>query len=190
MSESWNHRYLANDTPWDIGYASPAIVSFFEKQHISRSSRILIPGCGFGHEAEALLQHGYSDITLIEMAEIPIHHLEQEFGGNLNVRIIKDNFFEHRSGYDFIIEQTFFCALPPAMRTTYASHMQHSLKPDGLLVGLLFDRTFEGGPPYGGSDAEYRTLFAEYLLIEKMEVCRNSVGPRQGSELWVEMSRL
>jgi hypothetical protein len=54
----------------------------------------------------------------------------------------------------------------------------------GKLAGLLFDRTFEGGPPFGGSKAEYMTLFAPHFKISTMETCTNSVAPRAGTELF------
>ena len=62
--------------------------------------------------------------------------------------------------------------------------MHQLLKPDGKLTGVLFNRAFEGGPPFGGSKEEYEQLFGKHLHIKKMELCTNSIPPRQGAELF------
>jgi hypothetical protein len=60
------------------------------------------------------------------------------------------------------------------------------LKDKGLLVGLLFNRTFESGPPFGGSQAEYESLFKNYFDFKIMETCHNSIAPRANTELFIE----
>ena len=50
----------------------------------------------------------------------------------------------------------------------------------------MFNKVFEGGPPFGGSFAEYRELFTPYFHIEIMEQCYNSIPPRVGNELFVK----
>jgi thiopurine S-methyltransferase len=54
---------------------------------------------------------------------------------------------------------------------------------DGRLVGVLLNRSFEGGPPLGGSREEYEELFKEKFEIIKLEPCYNSIQPREGSEV-------
>ena len=52
------------------------------------------------------------------------------------------------------------------------------------MIGLLFNRDFEGGPPFGGSEKEYKNLFSKYFELKIMENSVNSVAPRQGHELF------
>ncbi|RYF89397.1 MAG: SAM-dependent methyltransferase, partial [Chitinophagaceae bacterium] len=94
------------------------------------------------------------------------------------------DFFELHEQFDLIIEQTFFCALSPALRVAYVSHMYKLLKEEGKLAGLLFNRSFDGGPPFGGSKEEYVKLFSPLFEIVTMEACYNSIAPRAGSELF------
>jgi thiopurine S-methyltransferase len=54
----------------------------------------------------------------------------------------------------------------------------------GRVAGLLFDKEFVEGPPFGGSKAAYEKLFAEKFHIKTMEGAYNSIPPRQGSELF------
>jgi hypothetical protein len=85
--------------------------------------------------------------------------------------------------YDLIIEQTFFCALEPALRTSYIEQMYHFLKENGKMAGLLFNKTFTSpGPPFGGNIDEYRDLFAALFHIKTMEPCYNSIASRVGTE--------
>jgi hypothetical protein len=99
------------------------------------------------------------------------------------------DFFEHQGAYDVIIEQTFFCALPPTMRQKYVWKMHQLLAKEGKITGLLFNRTFESGPPFGGSQEEYTLLFQQAFKFLKMEVCQNSATPRAGSELFIELQK-
>jgi len=83
-----------------------------------------------------------------------------------------------------ILEQTFFCALNPDLRTKYVQKMSELLSKDGKLVGLLFGVEFPNNPPFGGSKEEYLTLFSSKFKINLLEPCHNSAKPRMGSELF------
>lgn len=98
--------------------------------------------------------------------------------------MIQQDFFAHQGKYDLIVEQTFFCALDPTLRPVYVQHMEELLKENGKLVGLLFDREFEGGPPFGGTQSEYRSLLGARLDLPLMEPCYNSAAPRKGTEVF------
>ena len=89
--------------------------------------------------------------------------------------------------YDLIVEQTFFCALDPALRPAYARQCAALLRPGGTLMGLLFDTDFgpEPEPPFGGSREEYRAYFAPYFDFRHFETANNSLKPRQGRELFI-----
>ena len=91
--------------------------------------------------------------------------------------------------FDYMIEQTFFCAIDPSRREEYAKQMARLLKPTGELFGVLFDRDFEQSPPFGGSAQEYRETFAPYFRQVLIEPCYNSIEPRQGTELFVRLSQ-
>ena len=116
-------------------------------------------------------------------------NLQLKFATNTNIKIILGDFFEHTGSYDYIIEQTFFCALPPTIRQQYVYKMHQLLNENGMLAGLLFNRTFEQGPPFGGSKAEYELLFKDAFHFTTMEVCQNSVAPRSNTELFVELQK-
>ena len=46
----WNLRYEEGDTPWDKGGAHPVLADMLSRRPFS--GRVLVPGCGRGHEDE------------------------------------------------------------------------------------------------------------------------------------------
>lgn len=178
----WNQRYTQQQTGWDIGYPSPPLIRFVENV-ADKNFRILIPGCGNAYEAFYLYQQGFTNITLLDISPVLTNQLRHK-AENLPLRIVTGDFWGHEGTYDLILEQTFFCALTPVKRRAYVQQMHRLLQPQGMLAGVLFNRDFEGGPPFGGNEAIYRSLFEEKFVIKKMELCYNSIPPRSGTELF------
>lgn len=186
--EYWDKQYISNATGWDLGQVSPPIKKYVDNlkdKHIN----ILIPGCGNTYEAEYLLEQGFTNVTVIDIAPTLVKNLQKKFKNNTNISIVLGDFFEHQGSYDLIIEQTFFCALPPLMREEYVSKMYQLLTEKGKLVGLLFNKIFDSGPPFGGTQIEYEQLFKDYFDFKIMENCHNSIAPRANSELFIEFQK-
>jgi SAM-dependent methyltransferase len=184
----WEAQYQAKTTAWDLGEVSPPIKTYIDTLE-NKNIRILIPGCGNSYEAEYLLEQGFTNINVIDIAPTLVEVLKQKFENNANIQIILGDFFEHSEQYDLIIEQTFFCALPPIMRQKYVWKMHQLLADEGILSGLLFNRTFEINPPFGGSKEEYNALFKAAFNFSKMDACPNSIPPRANSELFIELKK-
>ncbi|RXK61446.1 methyltransferase domain-containing protein [Lacibacter luteus] len=181
-ADYWSNRYQQKDTGWDIGYGSTPLVEYL-RTITDKQPAILIPGCGNAYEAEWLLQNGFTNVTVLDISPVLTAALQEKFKDK-PVQIITADFFEHKGRYDLILEQTFFCALDPALRNNYVRQMQELLKPGGKLVGVLFNRMFDAGPPFGGSKEEYEERFSPHLHIKKMELCTNSIPPRKDAELF------
>ena len=75
------------------------------------------------------------------------------------------------------------------MRENYVLKMHQLFSNNGKLVGLLFNKTFESGPPFGGSYSEYVQLFENHFHILQMDLCSNSIKPRVNSELFIEFQK-
>jgi SAM-dependent methyltransferase len=118
----WDNQYQANATGWDLGQVSPPIKTYIDTIE-NKDAKILIPGCGNTYEAEYLLQLGFTNVTVIDIAPTLVENLKQKFANNKNIIVVLGDFFEHQGNYDYIIEQTFFCALPPPMRQKYTWKM-------------------------------------------------------------------
>lgn len=184
----WDTQYKTKTTGWDLGQISPPIKLFIDSLE-NKSCAILIPGCGNTYEAEYLVKQGFTNVTVIDIAPTLVENLKVKFAGNLNIKVILGDFFEHKGNYDLIIEQTFFCALPPTMRQKYVWKMHQLLRDSGKIVGLLFNKVFEISPPFGGSKKEYISLFKDAFYFTSMEICKNSIAPRANAELFIELTK-
>lgn len=187
-ADYWNQRYINNAVQWDLGTISPPLKPYFD-QLSDKGIAILIPGAGNSYEALYLLEQGFTNITVIDIAPAVIQPLQEKYKNQSAIRFILTDFFEWEGKYDLIVEQTFFCALNPDLREKYVAKMASLLSSNGKLVGLLFNRQFEGGPPFGGDKNAYQVLFEKYFQIVRMEPCYNSVPPRAGTELFFKVSR-
>jgi len=177
----WDQEYLKDELPWDMRQASPPLKSYFD--HLQDNTLdILIPGCGNGYEAGYLLDKGFTSITLIDISRVLMDRLKEKFGQRLT--LLTGDFFDLGGEYDLIVEQTFFCALAPSLRQNYVEKMYSLLRPGGRLAGLLFDRDFPDGPPFGGSRKEYQQLLEKKFKLITLTPCLNSIKPRMGTELF------
>ncbi len=76
----WDTQYKTNSTGWDLGKVSPPIKEYIDKLD-DKNLRILIPGCGNSYEAEYLLERGFTNITLIDIAPSLVENLQVKFQG-------------------------------------------------------------------------------------------------------------
>lgn len=208
QADYWQQRYKNGETGWDMGQVSPPLKAYFDDVLIpqaNKNDKILIAGAGNAYEVAYLHQYGFTHVYLLDFAQQPLDNFLATVPDFPREHLIHADFFElnrqpapaasaswqHFFGY--AIEQTFFCAIDPARRPDYVTQMHHLLKPDGTLVGLLFDTDFgfsndKSEPPFGGSRAEYQALFAPTFTIHTMSTSHNSHPSRQGNELFIQMS--
>lgn len=182
-ADYWNERYLNNASHWDLGVVSPPLKTYID-QLADKNLSILIPGAGNSYEAVYLMEQGFTNITVIDIAPSVIQVLQEKYPNQKSIQFIETDFFKWEGKYDLIIEQTFFCALDPVLRNNYVKHMASLLKQNGKLVGLLFNRAFEGGPPFGGDRDSYLQLFSSHFNFQTLTPCHNSVAPRANTELF------
>lgn len=187
-AQYWDSQWKTNTIGWDLGIPAPPLVSFIDKIE-NKNAKILIPGCGNAYEAEYLVSKGFTDITLIDISETASKILEEKFSNFSQIKVVCEDFFHHNQTYDIIIEQTFFCALPPKLRQRYVWKMHSLLNDNGVLAGLLFDRSFEVSPPFGGSQEEYEKLFYGAFDFTQLNIAKNSVEPRANTELYFEFKK-
>ncbi|MDX5339170.1 MAG: TPMT family class I SAM-dependent methyltransferase [Cyclobacteriaceae bacterium] len=186
----WTRRYEDGYTGWDIGSVSRPIDQYL-CQIENKNLEVLVPGGGNAYEVAKAWDLGFSKVHLLDISEFPIKNFLERNPGFPQEQIHHEDFFEHQGNYDLILEQTFFCALDPKLRNSYAQKIHQLLKPGGRLVGVLFDREFMAqGPPFGGSAEEYQNYFKPFFKFQAFEKCYNSIPPRQGSELWINLQKL
>lgn len=183
--EYWDKRWRDDNTGWDIGYASPPLMEFLESLD-DTSSRILIPGSGNGYEAGEAYRQGFRQVYYNDISPEAAHRFRSRFPDFPEDQILVGDFFKIENSFDLILEQTSFCAHPPARREKYMDQVYKLINPHGRFAGVLFDLLFPfEGPPYGGDKTEYKRIFSPKFKILKMEKCYNSIIPRAGIELFV-----
>ncbi|MBS1653189.1 MAG: SAM-dependent methyltransferase [Bacteroidetes bacterium] len=189
-SAYWNNRYSTTETGWDIGYPSTPIVEFINTISNKHCS-ILIPGAGNSYEGEYLITQGFTNITILDFAPEAITNFKKRVANYDKAKLVCEDFFAHKGQYDLIIEQTFFCALPPIMRKDYVTKMHELLSDKGQLAGLLFNEPnlTPNPPPFGGTKEEYEKIFSPLFHINQMTSCQNSIKPRAGKELFFTLSK-
>ena len=182
----WEERWKNDQTGWDIGHPSPPITEYFD-QITDKDARILIPGCGNAWEGQYLIEQGFKHVTLLDISASAVEHIKRHLPASAHDHIVLGDFFEWEDEVDYVVEQTFFCALHPSLRADYVKQAHRILVPGGKLVGVLFDRTFgHDHPPFGGSKEEYLPLFQSLFDLAHFEPCTNSIAPRAGTELFIE----
>lgn len=185
--EFWDNRYKTNDIGWDLGMVSPPLKSYID-QLKDTSIKILIPGGGNSYEAEYLFRNGFNNVFVVDVSKTALDNIKNRIPEFPEEQLLHSNFFELDSSFDLIIEQTFFCALDPNLRSAYVNHIHSLLNDDGKLIGLLFDAPLnDNQPPFGGSKKEYLTLFETHFEILTMKPSYNSHESRQGRELFFRL---
>lgn len=182
--EYWENRYQQNQTGWDVGKITPPLKDYFD-QLTDKNCSILIPGGGNSYELEYLHKRGFTSVYVVDFAKQPLENIQTRIPTIDAKYLIHSDFFEIEDRFDLIVEQTFFCALEPALRKKYVQKTHTLLKEKGKLIGLLFQfpLTTEG-PPFGGSKTEYENLFKNDFSIKILETAHNSIKPRQNNELF------
>jgi len=146
---TWEERYGKGETGWNRGGTSPAAKAWMEHLELT-SCRLLVPGCGFGHEVVHFAEHGF-DVTAIDIAPSAIRRLEQELSEkNSAAQTICGDLFDYQPDkpFDVIYEQTCMCAIPPERRSDYAERLYQWLVPGGRLLAMFMQTGKEGGPPW------------------------------------------
>jgi thiopurine S-methyltransferase len=174
-ANAWELRYLNNDIGWDLGEVSTPLKAYFEQLE-NKEIKILIPGGGNSYEAAYLFNNGFKNVFVIDLSKAALDNIQKRIPSFPKAQLILGDFFELKNTFDLIIEQTFFCAIHPNLRTAYVVKMNPLLKPKGKLVGLMFNVPLNNNrPPFGGNKEAYLAFFKPYFNIEKMEMCYNSL---------------
>ena len=182
----WTTRYAAGKTPWDFGGVPAALKSFLARS--SAPSRVLIPGCGSGHEVQLFHGAGY-DITAIDFSPGAVDQAKKVLG-NLVERVLLADFFTHDFGrrrFDLIYERTFLCSMAPSRWPDYVNRTADLLSPGGRLVGVfLYGQRSFSGPPFPVTDTEAEELFKNRFQLVRSEAVTDSLPLFRDMERWQE----
>ena len=180
----WEARYRAGDTPWEKGYAAPPLTDFLSKYQIHGT--VLVPGCGSGHDVRALAALG-ATVTGLDVAASAIAS-SRAFPIVGNETYERGDLFElppswHRS-FDWVVEHTCFCAIPPERRADYLRAVTELLKPQGHYFAIFYaNPDADEGPPFGVTKEEIAGFFDPDFELLQEWVPGSAFEGREGREL-------
>ncbi|MEN3026305.1 MAG: methyltransferase domain-containing protein [Chlorobiota bacterium] len=158
----WSERYRRGETGWDLGGETPVLRELLRQQSFplpprvnGEQTRVVVPGCGFGHDVILLAREGY-DVVGVDFAPEPLRWLADQLQRQgLQAELICEDLFRLPAVWarpaDAVWEYTCYCAIDPRRRGEYFATMAGLLRPGGWLVGLFFplDSMVGGdGPPF------------------------------------------
>ena len=195
--EFWEERFQSGLTPWDRGEASPQLLAWLASGALA-PCRILIPGCGSGHEVAALANAGF-DVTAVDYArEAIVRTRKRLITAGASATVIESDLFAWHPAqpFDAIYEQTCLCALHPDQWREYADLLERWLAPDGRLYALFVQYPRAGaaegaiqGPPYHCDINAMRALFPDPRWAWPTPPYVRTTHPQGFSELAVVLAR-
>lgn len=185
----WEQRWQTDDTPWDMGGATPALVDWSRDRDLN-GLRILVPGAGRGYDAHFLTKQGAHvvavDISAGALAAAKRSHPQSK------VQWLQADVTQLPPGpsYDLVWEYTCFCALNPDLRKAYFQSLTAVLKPAGRYFGMVFEQVPDpdDGPPFAICVDALRQLLRDHFGEPSLEpATARSVKARRGNEIWFDV---
>jgi SAM-dependent methyltransferase len=195
--EFWEGRFAAGDTPWDRGEVNAQLGAWIAGGAL-KPCRILVPGCGSGHEVAALAKAGF-EVTALDYATEAIGRTRARLdkaGAKATLVEADALAWQPDRPFDAVYEQTCLCALHPDDWIAYARQLHRWIAPGGrlfaLFVQLLRPQAAEGyvqGPPYHCDVNAMRALFPESAWAWPKPPYARTAHPRGLAELAVVLER-
>ena len=190
-AESWEKIYQTGDAGWDIGKVAPPFENIV-KSHadVLPTGKLICFGAGKGHDAEFFASIGY-DVTAVDFAPTAVAAISEYAKNHHNLMAYEGDILDlpFKSEFDYVLEHTCYCAIPPNSRSSYVDSAHKVLKKGGILFGLFyrFDPADDKGPPFSTSEEEIRSLFEEKFEIIEISTPANSHGRRKKRERLIIM---
>lgn len=193
MPSDWEAMYQAGDTHWEKGAPCPGLVDFLAENPVR--GRVLVPGCGFGHDVRALAATA-GEVVGIDIAPSAIagaRKFPHVAGEHYELADLFDLPASMRGAFDWVWEHTCFCAIDPARRADYVEAVAGALRPGGKLLAIFYldpgQQSPEEGPPFEVSIAELDRLFLPRFTLEREWLPQRAYAGREGRE-WMRVLRV
>ena len=185
----WQKQYAAGQTPWDRGAPAPALLHYLSTNPVT--GRVLVPGCGTGHDVKALALAGTAEVTGLDLAPLAVERARRLVAGTPRTEVLLGDLFtlchtpELAGHFDLVWEHTCYCAIPPDQRSEMVRLWRRMLHEQGQLLAVFFVMEKRVGPPFGTTEWEVRKHLEKYFHFLFWSRWRMSIESRQGRELFV-----
>ena len=183
----WEALYQAGDTRWEKGAPHPELIAILRK--LPLHGRVLVPGCGFGHDARAIAATA-DEVVGIDIAPSAIAGAKQHPAVGGERYAVADLFAlpaAMRGAFDWVFEHTCFCAISPERREDYVAAITRALVPGGRVLAIFYMTPDmdpgEEGPPFGSTKAELDERFGDAFRVLAEWVPAATHPGREGREL-------
>lgn len=184
----WTSIYHGEGKPgWDLAAPAPALKEMLPRLKLNKS-RILVLGCGEGHDAAEFAREGHL-VTAVDFSDEALARARKNYPELTSVRWLQADAFrvadEFENSFDVIFEHTCFCAVDPERRDELIRVWKRALVPGGHLMAVFFAAHKPAGPPFGASEWELRERLKKHFRFLFWGRWRRSLPARQGRELFV-----
>ena len=181
----WNQIYQDEGRPgWDMDGATPLVSELLALAlplGLRPGGELVVPGCGYGHDAAELESHGFT-VTGLDFAPLAIQGARQRYGDRV-AWSQGDWFATHLGPWDAIFDHTCFVAMDPPRRPAYVTACAGHLRSGGLwLVALFHEVKGPAGPPHAIAMAEMRSLAEDHFEVLHLTEAIESHPRRAGRE--------
>ena len=185
-SSFWEELYQEQTPRWDLGEAAPAFASFLNSANKPTPGKTAVLGCGRGYDAVLFAEYGFEVIGFDFAPTAITDSIALAQTKNTTAQFLQRDIFElapeFAHHFDYVVEHTCFCAIPPERRQEYVQLVRSILRPNGKLIAVFFTHNRPGGPPFGSTPAEIRQYFETDFELISLDPVLNSVASRQGDE--------
>ncbi len=187
-SNFWTDSYKKDHMPWDLNRSHPCLEWTLPRLKLFKS-KVLVPGCGRGHDVKKLKSLGHN-VTGLDFSPEAVTRARELYP---DLDFVEDDFFEfskkNEGSFDLVFEHTLFCALSPSAREKLVKAWHRILMPGGHLMGTFVVAHKRTGPPFGITEWELENILEKRFKIEYWGRLRGSESARPGKELFVYAQR-
>ena len=184
----WSKIYQDEESPgWNLNEPAEALKDMVPRLKLVRS-RVLVLGCGEGHDAAYFASLGHI-VTAVDISPEAISRAKAKYGDQPNLNFLEADLFKlpdnFSHSFDIIFEHTCYCAINPTLRRKLVKVWNRLLTETGYLMGVFFAFEKRQGPPFGGSEWELRQRLKDSYQPVFWGRWKQSVPRRQGKELFI-----
>jgi len=190
MPTDWEDHYRRGEMPWEKGAPSPGLIDYLAAEPVR--GRVLVPGCGLGHDVRALAATA-GEVVGIDIAPSAVAAAQAIPPVGRERYELADLFALPefwRGTFDAVWEHTCFCAIQPAQRPAYVEAVADALRPEGRLIAIFYldpgNDSPDEGPPFEVSIAELDRLFLPRFSVDREWLPQHAYAGREGRE-WMRV---
>lgn len=154
----WTNIYQTETPAWDLGQETGILNAVLPQLKLNKA-RVLVLGCGSGHDAAYFARQGHM-VTAVDYSEEAVKRAKANYSSLENLKIVQADAFnlpkEWTERFDLVFEHTCYCAIPPEKRGDLVNVWKRVLTPHGDILCVFFVHEKITGPPWGGSEWEIR----------------------------------